>query len=40
MAEANTQAVKAYMEINGLVWKLLEDGSLAPMLPEEVMDPS
>lgn len=40
MAEGSAQAVQAYMQLNGVVWKLLEDGTLVPLGPDEAMDPN
>ncbi|WP_255407668.1 hypothetical protein [Alcanivorax sp. MD8A] len=27
------------MQLNGVVWKLLDDGTLVPLGPDEILDP-
>jgi len=39
MAEGSAVAVQAYLQLNGLDWKLLEDGSLVPLAPGESRQP-
>lgn len=39
MAEGSAVAVQAYLNLNGVVWKLMEDGSLVPLEPGEAVLP-
>ena len=39
MAEGSAVAIQAYLNLNGVVWKLMEDGSLVPLEPGEAVLP-